>query len=182
MTQTPPWEPPVAGEEIDAVFAALDRQRATFRWKAGDLDSAGLATTIGASTVTLGGLLKHLALVEDLYFQHKILDRPLPEPWAAIDWDTVADDWEWRTAADDSPAELYALWDAAAARSREAMATIRVRGGLAAPSAITWPDGRRPNVRRVVLDVLEEYARHTGHADLIREAVDGLTGEDPPYP
>ena len=164
------------------MFAALDRQRATFRWKADGLDAKGLSTTVGVSTVTLGGLLKHLALVEDLYFQHKILDAPLPEPWASVDWDAVGDDWEWRTAAEDAPDELYALWDAAAARSRTAMEEIRRRGGLAAPSAVAYPDGRRPNVRRVLLDLVEEYARHTGHADLIREAVDGRTGEDPPFP
>lgn len=46
----------------------------------------------------------------------------------------------------------------------------------------TWPDGRSPSVRRLLVDMIEEYARHTGHADLLREAVDGLVGEDAPPP
>lgn len=180
MSTMPPWEPPVAGDEHDAVFAALDRQRVTFRWKADGLDAEQLRTTVGASAITLGGLLKHLALVEDFYFQLKILQGPMPEPWASVDWDAEGDGYDWRSAADDSPEDLYALWDAAAERSRSAVPVIRDRGGLDAPTGATFPDGRTANVRRVVMDLLEEYGRHVGHADLIREAVDGRTGEDPP--
>jgi hypothetical protein len=44
------------------------------------------------------------------------------------------------------------------------------------------PDGGHPNIRRMVLDLVEEYGRHTGHADILREAVDGRIGEDPPWP
>ena len=66
MTTTDtPWEPPVAGTEAEHLVAALDRLRATFRWKADGLDATGLQTRIGASTLTLGGLLKHLAVCED---------------------------------------------------------------------------------------------------------------------
>jgi hypothetical protein len=84
----PPWDPPIAGTEIAHLLGALDRQRATFRWKADGLEAAGLNARIGASALTIGGLLKHL--------------------------------------------------------------------------------------------LLEEYGRHPGHADLLREAVDGRVGEDPP--
>lgn len=178
----PPWEPPLRGDEAAAVFGALDRQRVTFRWKAADLDEVGLAARIPSSTMTLGGLLKHLALVEDLYFQRKILDGPMPEPWASVDWDAEGDGWDWRSAGGDSAEALYALWDAAADRSRAAVTEILARGGLDADSAATFPDGTAANVRRVVMDVIEEYGRHTGHADLLREAVDGRTGEDPPWP
>lgn len=44
----------------------------------------------------------------------------------------------------------------------------------------TWPDGRSPSLRRILIDLIEEYARHNGHADLLRESVDGVVGEDPP--
>ncbi|MFL6109307.1 MAG: DinB family protein [Marmoricola sp.] len=178
----PPWEPPFNGTEAEAVFAHLDRQRITFRWKAADLDEGGLRATIPSSSVTLGGLLKHLALVEDLYFHRKILDEPMPEPWASVDWEVVGDGWDWRSAAGEPAADLYALYDAAAGRSRVLVERIVARGGLDAPSNATLPDGTRANVRRVVLDVVEEYGRHTGHADILREAVDGRTGEDPPWP
>ena len=96
----PRAEPPVAGDETATMLGSLERQRAIFAWKCGGLDAAGLTATVGASSMTLGGLLKHLALLEDEYFTRRLLGR--------------------------------------------------------------------------------EYARHTGHADLIRESVDGLTGEDPP--
>src|ERR1700754_1030470 len=66
MTTNPtPWEPPLAGTEPEQLLGALERLRATFRWKTDDLDAEGLSTTIGPSRLTLGGLLKHLAANED---------------------------------------------------------------------------------------------------------------------
>ena len=174
-----PWEPPVAGTEVEHLVGALDRQRTTFRWKADDLGADGLATRIGASAVTLGGLLKHLALVEDYYFGAKLSGTPLGAPWDGVDMEADPD-WEWRSAADDRPAELYALWDDAVARSRERLAPALAAGGLDQLITMGWPDGRRPSLRRMICDLLEEYGRHTGHADLLREAVDGRVGEDPP--
>jgi hypothetical protein len=112
----------------------------------------------------------------------KILGEPMPAPWDLSVWETEGDDWEFDSAAKDSPEELYGVWDTAVARSRAAAATIEARGGLDAPAALTWPDGSRPNVRRMVMDLVEEYGRHTGHADILREAVDGRAGEDPPWP
>ena len=67
-----PWEPPLAGTETEQLLGALDRLRTTFRWKAGHLDAAGLQTRIGASDLTLGKLLKHLAFVEDYTFTIKL--------------------------------------------------------------------------------------------------------------
>ena len=96
--------------------------------------------------------------------------------------DSAGEGWEWRSAAEESAEDLYALYDAAADRSRALVAEILDRGGLDAPSNAELPDGTHANIRRVVLDVIEEYGRHTGHADLLREAVDGRTGEDPPWP
>lgn len=60
--------------------------------------------------------------------------------------------------------------------------TARADGGLDQPSKFTTEDGRSPNVRRLLVGLHDEYARHVGHADLLREAVDGLVGEDPPQP
>ena len=117
-------EPPAAGNELDTLLGALERQRGYVAWKCGNLDSAGLRATLGPSTMTLGGLLKHLAAVEDDQFAVKLHGQDPHPPWDADP------DWEWHSAAGDTP-------------------------------------GR------------EEYARHVGHADLIRESVDGLVGEDP---
>ncbi len=172
-------EPPVAGNEADTLVGSLERQRATFAWKCADLDEAGLRATVGLSTMTLGGLCKHLAFVEDYYFTFRLNGEALGPPFDAVDFDAEPD-WEWRTSLDDSPASLYALWHGAVARSRIALAEALARGGPDQLIRHTWPDGRTPSLRRMMVDLIEEYARHTGHADLIRESVDGRTGEDPP--
>jgi hypothetical protein len=175
MTE-PPWEPPRSGTEVEAMTGALDRLRATFRWKADGLDSAGLNATIPSSTLTLGGLLKHLALIEDHQSTAKMSGEPLGEPWASMDMDEDDPEWEFTSAAGDSPDELYALYDGAVRRNRERTAAKLAEGGLDGPVAVG--DGAF-NLRRLVLDLVEEYGRHAGHADLLREAVDGRTGEDP---
>ncbi|MFC8828211.1 DinB family protein [Streptomyces sp. NPDC057137] len=172
-------EPPVAGDEIATLLGSLERQRATFAWKSGGLDPAGLRATVGVSSVTLGGLIKHLALVEDDYFSGRLFDRAPSPPWDTVDWDSDPD-WEWRSAADDSPEELYTLWQNTVDRSRALVAEALADGGLDQLSRRVWPDGRAPSLRRILIDLIEEYARHVGHADLIRESVDGLVGEDPP--
>ncbi len=178
MTETP-WEPPFAGTEREHLTAALDRLRTTFRWKADGLDEAGLRTTVGSSTLTLAGLLKHLAANEDYMFTAKLSGEPIGDPWASFGWDG-GNDWEFESAVKDSPEELYALWDGAVARARARLAAALERGGLDQPVHVTGPDGRHANLRRLLCDLIEEYGRHTGHADLIREAVDGRVGEDPP--
>lgn len=132
----------------------------------------------GDETETLLGALEHMALVEDHQFSVKLYGRDLPAPWDAVDWDADPD-WEWRTAADDSPAELMSLWEESVGRSRVLVAEALADGGLDRPAGFTWPDGRTPSLRRLLIDMIEEYARHVGHADLIRESVDGLVGEDP---
>jgi hypothetical protein len=175
-----PWEPPLAGTEAEHLVGALDRLRTTFRWKADDLDSAGLQTRIGASALTLGGLLKHLARTEEQMFSTKLSGAPLGPPWDATDWDTDADDWDFTSAADDTPEQLYALWDSTIERSRAKLDAALADGGLDQPVHLCWPDGRHASLRRLVCDLIEEYGRHTGHADLLREAVDGRVGEDPP--
>ena len=180
----PPWEPPMAGSEAEHLLGALDRQRATFRWKADGLDAAGLNTRIGASALTIGGLLKHLAVVEDEKFTVWLRGDPLGEPWTGIGGPPAGDDadvWIFGSAADDSPEQLYALYDGAVRRSHDRLADALREGGLDQPIHLSWGDMGHPNLRRMLFDLLEEYGRHTGHADLIREAVDGRVGEDPPW-
>jgi uncharacterized damage-inducible protein DinB len=167
------------GDETATLLSTLERNRRTFAWKCGGLGADGLRATTAASSMTLGGLLKHLALVEADWFAVKLRGEPIGAPWDSADWDADPD-WEWSSAADDSPEYLYALWNDAVARSRAMVDAALMEGGVDQPGHHTWPDGRTPNVRRIIADMIEEYARHTGHADLLREAVDGLVGEDPP--
>ncbi len=174
-----PWEPPFAGTEAEHLLGTLDRQRATFRWKAADLDAAGLRARLGVSTLTLGGLLKHLALQEEYASAAKLSGEPLGASWDSADWESDPD-WELSSAATDAPAELYAFYDAAVLRSRARFQAALATEGPEQLVHLTLPDGRRVNLRRLLFDLLEEYARHTGHADLLREAIDGRAGEDPP--
>ena len=175
MTDTP-WEPPLDGSETEHLLGALDRLRWTFRWKADGLDAAGLSTRIGASTLTLGGLLKHLAANEDYAVSHKLLGVRMPDVWERDGWD---DDWEFASAADDSPETLYELYDGAVARCRAQWAEFLNAGGPQRQTHVAEAIGQPVSARRVLCDLIEEYGRHTGHADLLREAVDGRVGEDP---
>lgn len=178
MSDTP-WEPPFDGTEAEHLIGALNRQRATFRWKADGLDPAGLSARIGASDLTVGGLLKHLAFVED-HVSTVRLDGTHPlGPWDPANWEED-EDWEFTSAVHDSPEELYALYDSCVARARDRVAAALAHGGLDQHVALTGPDDLPVSLRRLLFDLLEEYGRHTGHADLLREAVDGRVGEDPP--
>ena len=86
-------------------------------------------------------------------------------------------DWEWHSAGDDTPEQLLALWNDSVVRSRELVAQALANGGMDQLAQRTWPDGRAPSLRWIVCHMIEEYARHNGHADLLRESVDGETGE-----
>lgn len=95
-----------------------------------------------------------------------------------MDWDADPD-WDWHSAAEDTPDQLMTLWRDAVARSRATVTEALADGDLGQLSRYTkWSEA--PSLRRILIDLIEEYARHVGHADLIRESVDGLTGEDPP--
>jgi Protein of unknown function (DUF664) len=172
-------EPSRTGGEVELMLFALERSRAQFIWKCGGLDAAGLHQAHPPSTMTLGSLLKHLALVEDWTTASKVSGQPMFAPWNTVDFDAHPD-WEWSSAADDSPETLYGLWSRAVARSRAAWASVLGDGGLDQPSRFDVDSAPNPNLRRILVDLHDEYARHVGHADLFREAVDGLVGEDPP--
>jgi uncharacterized damage-inducible protein DinB len=169
-------EPPLDGDETATLLGFLDYQRATLAWKCAGLDAAGLNATVGASAMTLGGMLKHLAYVEEDWFSRSLHGRDRQPPWDTVDW-KADPDWEWHSAAAESPEQLLEFWRGAVDRSRALVADALANGGLEQPARRTWPDGRAPSLRWILVHMIEEYARHNGHADLIRESVDGLTGE-----
>ena len=169
-------EPPIAADEAATLLGFLDYQRATLAWKCSGLDAAGLSATVGPSTMTLGGLLKHLAYVEDAWFSRWLHGQDRQPPWDAVDW-KADPDWDWHSAAQDSPDKLLALWQGEVARSRALVSAALADGGLERLAALPWPSGEAPSLRWIVVHMIEEYARHNGHADLIREAVDGEVGE-----
>lgn len=152
----------------------LDLHRATLVSRVAGLTQEQLGRTLAPSTLTLAGLIKHLALVEDSWFIEDMTGDALPEPWRSAPFDDDPD-WELHSAVDDSPEELLALYAAACSRSRAIVARI---GDLDALSAGVSKRGEGHfSLRWIMLHMIEETARHNGHADLIRESIDGLTGE-----
>jgi hypothetical protein len=166
----------LCGDEAEVLGFALDRVRRQFAWKTGGLDAEQLRRQHPPSSMTLAGLIKHMAFVED-GFTAQASDRPLGSPWDVRSW-VENDEWGWESAVTDDPQELYALWYGASERSRVAWAEMSADGGLDVTLERGSPDWV-VNRRRILVDLLEEYLKHTGHADVLREAVDGLRGNDP---
>ena len=168
-------EPPLAGDETATLVGFLDFHRATLAWKCAGLDADALRATTAASSMTLGGMLKHLAYVEDLWCSRWLHGRDPQPPWDTVDW-KADQDWDWHSAAGDTPEQLHALWRDAVERSRSLVAEALADGGLDQLARRTWPDGRAPSLRWILVHMIEEYARHNGHADLLRERIDGAVG------
>jgi hypothetical protein len=153
----------------------LERLRATFRWRADGLTVGQLATSWPTSSLAVGGLLEHLAVVENDVCGSRV-GRPVTRFLAPNG--VHVDGWQFEVGETDSAADLYGVWDDAVARSRAAIADIVSRGQLDEPGALEF-EGRRPSVRRHVCDLIEEHGRHTGQVDLHREAIDGRVVDDP---
>lgn len=177
---TPPWEPPLSGTEVEHLRAGLTRLRTTFRWKADGLDEAALSARIGASELSLGSLLKHLACVEDEKFGMNLTGAAYGPPWAGMatyggpPHEYVFDTEGW------SAEELYRVWDYAVVRSEQRLDAALAEADLGQRIEMGRDADLVVSLRRLLYDLVEEYGRHTGHADLLREAIDGRTGEDPP--
>jgi len=152
----------------------LDFYRVTIRRQCEDLSSAQLAQRLEPSTMTLGGMLKHLAIVEDWWCSMALTGAAEAAWYAGVDWDADAD-WEWNTASSDTPAELLAWYDDAIVQSKGNIAAALAAGGLDGAAARPRKDGSSWSVRWILVHLIEEYARHAGHADLIRESIDGAT-------
>jgi len=168
------WEKPdPAGNELDLLTQYLDHQRQLVLMKTDNLDTEQLAQTHPPSGLSLGGLLNHLALVEDDWLQEGFLGLPTQEPWASVDWDATPD-WDFDTAADLDPGQLRERYRQACQRSQQAVDTA---DGLDQLSVRPLRNGQRFSLRWVLLHLIEETARHAGHADLLREAIDGSTGD-----
>jgi uncharacterized damage-inducible protein DinB len=166
-------DPPTTGSELDQLTAFLDFLRGTLLWKAEGLDAEQFRRTLPPSSLTLGGLLHHLALVEEFWFEVRFAGLPERAPWTDVDWETDPD-WEFRTAAELDPEELRQRYRDACQRSR---AVVAQADGLDQVSVGTRADGSHWNLRWVLVHMVEETARHAGHADLLRESIDGRVGE-----
>ena len=173
-----------SGSEADdrvhgATQPSRDRRREHVAARNGvALDEAGLRHRLPSSSLSLGGLLRHLALAEDYYLTTKLRGEELVEPWRSLGHDDT-DEWEFE-ADHFTAAQTYAVFDEAVVRNTARIEAALAEGGLDLVAHVDDGNGNHPRLRRLLVDLLEEYARHTGHADMIREAVDGRVGEDPP--
>ncbi|GJM39390.1 MAG: mini-circle protein [Acidimicrobiales bacterium] len=169
------WFTDLHPDERHGLEQFLDYQRNVMLRKAHGLDAAQLAMTIHPSALSIGLLLAHLALVEDDWMQETLHGRPMPEPWLSLEAELVeggpsADEIYAATA---SPEELRAVYVAAIERSREALAECDLDD---VTTEENW-DGKTRSVRWLYLHMIEEYARHLGHADFLRESIDGSYGD-----
>jgi uncharacterized damage-inducible protein DinB len=169
-------EAPIRADELTALRGFLDYHRDTFRWKCAGLTQEQLARTHPPSTMTLAGMMKHLALNEVGWFGHTLAGVTYPAPFDGVDWDADPD-WEWRTARDDGPDDLRELYDDCVRRADAAIDEALARDGLDALSVEESSQDGAFSLRWILLHMIEEYARHNGQADLIRESIDGATGE-----
>ena len=173
MTDIHRVDPPLAADELTTLRAFLDHHRATLGIKTAGLDAEQLRATLPPSDMTLGGMLKHLALVENWWFHEVFRGGEPTEPWASVDWDDDAD-WDWHSAVHDTPEQLQELL------AREVAASDRVVAEASSLDDLSQKPGRtgeRFSLRWILVHMIEEYARHNGHADLIRQSIDGQTGE-----
>jgi uncharacterized damage-inducible protein DinB len=141
-------DPPLHGDEVATLRAFLTYHRDTLRRKCAELTQEQLAQTLPPSDMSLGGLMKHLALVESQWFDHYFRDLALAPPFDTMDWDADPD-WEFDSARHDNPDELRALFDEAVRRSDAVVDEALRHGGLEQESARTSPhtgetiDGQR---------------------------------------
>lgn len=180
-------EPDQVVGELETLRGFLEFHRATLEWKTRGLTDEQLRRTIAASTMTLGGLLMHLAFVEEYWFNRVLYERAEVSPWAAVDWKATPD-WEWDAVHTITGEAMRAQWHTSVERSRAGLdEALQTASASSLPSAdgdvlSTLAKGKRPrngepvSLRWILVHMIEEYARHNGHADLMREAIDGQTG------
>jgi uncharacterized damage-inducible protein DinB len=162
---------PAAGE-LETLNSFLDFQRATMIRKVEGLtDEQAASQPVAPSTLSLSGLIKHLSLVEESWFQSVFAGGELREPWSSAPFDDDKD-WEFNSASEDRLSDLVEMYESACEKSREVVASADSLGEM------SEKDTRRGKVslRWILLHMIEETARHAGHADLIRERIDGATG------
>lgn len=159
---------PLVGDEREILTAFLDWHRATFELKCAGVPLERLSDkNVPPSGLSLHGLLRHLAGVERWWFRQQFAGEQVPHLYYSDDdpdqdFDALTGD----------VTEAFAVWRAECAHSRRIVAS--------APSldetGIHRATGHPVSLRRILVHMIAEYARHNGHADLLRERIDGATG------
>jgi uncharacterized damage-inducible protein DinB len=168
MTEDNRPEPPHVGSEAETLRGFLDFHRATLLWKLEGLDDEQLRRAMVPSGTSLLGLVKHLAYVERSWFQRVWAGQEVSFPWTQDDPDA-----DWRIEPDETTEDIVALYNGECDRSRQIVAAAS-----ALDEAVVHPRWKEAVSRRWILThMIEETARHVGHADILREQIDGVVGE-----
>ncbi|MFF0339135.1 DinB family protein [Kribbella sp. NPDC004875] len=163
----------VAGSWVEVIASNLDYHRATFLWKCAGLTEAQLRQrSVPPSSLNLLDLMRHLQGVERYWLQHRLAGTtPRFFPYLTS---TTADGDEWFDESDPTPAkDVYADYLSACDDSRAVFTHATENVARLEPN----PEFGATDVRFILTHVIEEYARHIGHADLLRQSLDGQTGE-----
>jgi uncharacterized damage-inducible protein DinB len=160
--------PPLNADERTTLTAFLDACRADVLSRLDRVAPSQAAARLLAGTdMTIGGIVKHLAQMEDLWFTHKLLGQDFPSPWASLA--SPSDEaWAWTSAASDSLDSLRALYTAACDRSRAAVASLASLDDRAALIAFRR---EHVNLRWMLVHMISETAQHAGHLDLLLDAL-----------
>jgi len=155
--------PPLTADERTTLTAFLDTYRADVLSRLDRVTAAQAAARLLPGTdMTIGGIVKHLAQMEDLYFTHKLLGHDMPAPWPGTE-----ESWAWRSAASDAPATLRNLYSAACDRSRAAIASAAT---LDDRSAVIM-HREHVSLRWMLVQMISETAQHAGHLDVLNDAL-----------
>ncbi|RZT27756.1 uncharacterized protein DUF664 [Kribbella sp. VKM Ac-2569] len=160
--------PNVTADERRSLEQFLDFHRAGVLQTLDDVSDTEATTRLFPATeLTVGGIVKHLAAMEDLWFSHKLLDVPSAEPWRSAPFDQDPD-WEFHSAAGNTVAELRELYENACDASRKIAAQVESLDELAVRASF---GEKLVSLRWIYLHMLEETAQHRGHLDLLMDAV-----------
>lgn len=157
---------PIGGPEREMLVAFLDFHRDTLLWKVSGLSEEQARRVWTPSGTSLLGLVKHLAYVERSWFQRNFAGQDVYVAWRADDPDA-----DFRIEPDDTIESVVAFYRAEVERSRE------ITSAATSLDDIARNPNRPHTLRRILLHMIEETARHNGHADVLRELTDGATGE-----
>lgn len=161
-------DPPFAGTEKEVLQGFLGYLRDTILCKLDGLTDEELRRPHEPSGLTLLGMVKHLTDVEGSWFRETFLGEDFRTPWNPADPDA-----DWRIESDDTTEGIIDLYRQEIAKSN----LITAEHDLDKPAVNVTPSHEGLQLRWIVTHLIEETARHCGHADLIRESIDGATGE-----
>ena len=179
MTTTAQPQPVTTGERAD-ILDVLHKHRDLFRVTVRDLTDEQARTRSTVSELTLGGLVKHVAQVERTWAKF-VVEGPAERPdvdWANIDWSNPPPEVQkyaegFRLLEDETLAGTLEWYAEVSAETDELVATVDLDATQPLPKAPWFEPGASWSARRVFMHIVAETAQHAGHADIIREAIDG---------